>query len=79
MNKLSIAIAALAVAGCGTYPEKTEEDQLREELTDLKLNGADLMKRYHASGKITEIHGRLVRGHRSNGPLDGLTHSERSQ
>src|SRR6187549_2203585 len=37
MNKLSIAIAALAVAGCGSYPEKTEQDQFREDLTDLKL------------------------------------------
>ncbi len=37
MNKLSIAIAALAVAGCGSYSEKTESDRLHEELTDLKL------------------------------------------
>lgn len=37
MNKLSIAIAALAVVGCESFPEKTEQDQLREELTDLKL------------------------------------------
>jgi hypothetical protein len=37
MSKMSIAIAALAVVGCGSYPEKTEQDQLREEFTDLKL------------------------------------------
>ena len=37
MSKLSIAIAALAVVGCGSYPEKSESDRLHEELTDLKL------------------------------------------
>src|SRR5687768_3737387 len=37
MNKLSIAIAALAVVGCESYPERTEQDQLREDMTDLKL------------------------------------------
>jgi hypothetical protein len=34
------------------------------------------MKRYHARGAITEIDGRLISGHPSNGSLDGLTHSE---
>jgi HEAT repeat protein len=37
MKKLCIAIAALAVAGCNAYPEKSEPEQLRDELTDLKL------------------------------------------
>ncbi|HEX7901377.1 MAG TPA: HEAT repeat domain-containing protein [Planctomycetota bacterium] len=37
MNKLCVAIAALAVVGCESYPEKTESDQIREDVTDLKL------------------------------------------
>ena len=37
MNKTWVALAALAVAGCNSYPEKTDSDQLREEMTDLKL------------------------------------------
>jgi HEAT repeat protein len=37
MKKLAVAFAALAVAGCGSYPEKTEADQIHDELTDLKL------------------------------------------
>lgn len=37
MNKLSTLIAALALAGCGSYPEKTESQELSEQLTDLKL------------------------------------------
>lgn len=36
MKKL-FAIAALAVVGCESYPEKTEQDQFREDMTDLKL------------------------------------------
>jgi hypothetical protein len=36
----------------------------------------DLMKGDHARGTITEIHGRLVSGHGSNGSFDGLAHSE---
>lgn len=34
------------------------------------------MKRYHARGAITEVDGRLISGHSSNGPLGGLAHSE---
>jgi hypothetical protein len=37
MMKTLIAIAALALAGCGSYPEKSEGDALRDEMTDLKL------------------------------------------
>ena len=37
MNKTWVVLAAWAVAGCNSYPEKTDADQLREEMTDLKL------------------------------------------
>jgi len=33
------------------------------------------MKRYHARRAITEIDSRLISGHGSNGPLDGLASS----
>lgn len=37
MKNLALALAALAVAGCESYPEKSEPQQLRDEMTDLKL------------------------------------------
>jgi len=51
-------------------------DDCDDVVADPQRVRPDLMKRDHARGKVTEIDGRLMSGHASNGSLDGLTHSE---